>query len=119
MLTAAIDKNLPAAVVREALSLCEAADATRADLLARVEYARTALTPLGAEGHGSPILPLVLGGDVRAMAVATALQQRGFDVRGIRPPTVPEGTARLRIVITGHVRQQDIADLATALAEVL
>ncbi len=110
---------LMAAVVREALSLCEAADATRADLLARVEYARTALTPLGAEGHGSPILPLVLGGDVRAMAVATALQQRGFDVRGIRPPTVPEGTARLRIVITGHVRQQDIADLATALAEVL
>jgi 8-amino-7-oxononanoate synthase len=34
------------------------------------------------------------------MAVAAALQTRGFDVRGIRPPTVPEGTARLRIVIT-------------------
>ncbi len=110
---------LMAAVVREALRLCEGADATRADLLARVDYARAALSPFGAECHGSPILPLVLGGDVRTMAVATALQQRGFDVRGIRPPTVPEGTSRLRIVITGHVGTGDISALATALAEVL
>ena len=110
---------LVAAVVREALRLCEGADAARADLLARVEFARTALSPFGAECHGSPILPLVLGGDVRAMAVAKALQQRGFDVRGIRPPTVPEGTARLRIVITGHVGTADITALASALAEVL
>ena len=110
---------LVAAVVREALRLCEGADATRADLLARVEFARAALSPFGTECHGSPILPLVLGGDVRTMAVATALQQRGFDVRGIRPPTVPEGTARLRIVITGHVGTADITTLATALAEVL
>ena len=110
---------LMAAVVREALRLCEGADTTRADLLARVDHARAALSPFGAEWHGSPILPLVLGGDVRTMAVAGALQQRGFDVRGIRPPTVPEGTSRLRIVITGHVGTGDIAALATALAEVL
>ena len=110
---------LMAAVVREALALCEGADAIRADLLARVEVARAALAPFGAECHGSPILPLVLGGDVRTMAVAKALQQRGLDVRGIRPPTVPEGTSRLRIVITGHVGTDDIAALAEALGEVL
>ena len=110
---------LMATVVRAALRLCEGADAIRADCLARVELARSALSPFGAECHGSPILPLVLGGDVRTMAVASALQQRGLDVRGIRPPTVPEGTSRLRIVITGHVGAGDIADLAGALAEVL
>ena len=110
---------LMAAVVRAALQLCQNADAIRADLLARVELARTALSPFGAECHGSPILPLVLGGDVRTMAVASALQQRGLDVRGIRPPTVPEGTSRLRIVITGQVGTGDIAALAGALAEVL
>ena len=110
---------LMAAVVRAALRLCEGADETRADLLARVDHARAALAPFGAQCHGSPILPLVLGGDVRTMAVASALQNRGLDVRGIRPPTVPEGTARLRIVITGHVGKPDITALATALGEVL
>ena len=110
---------LIAAVVREALRLCEGADTARAALLARVEAARQALAPLGAECHGSPILPLVLGEDARAMAIAGALQARGFDVRGIRPPTVPEGTARLRIVVTGHAGTDAIAALASALREVL
>ena len=63
--------------------------------------------------------PLVLGEDARAMAVASALQARGFDIRGIRPPTVPEGTARLRIVVTGHVGAAEIAALADALRAVL
>jgi 8-amino-7-oxononanoate synthase len=110
---------LIAAVVRASLRLCEGADATRAALLANIEIARATLAPLGAECHGSPILPLVLGTDARAMAVATALQARGFDVRGIRPPTVPEGTARLRIVVTGHVGEAEITALAEALGEVL
>ena len=110
---------LIAAVVRAALRLCEAADDTRAGLLTRVEAAREALAPLGASCHGSPILPLVLGEDGRTMAVAEALQARGFDIRGIRPPTVPEGTARLRIVVTGHVGAAEIAALADSLRAVL
>ena len=110
---------LIATVVRASLRLCEEADATRAALMAHVAAAREKLAPLGAECHGSPILPLVLGTDARAMAVAGALQARGFDVRGIRPPTVPEGTARLRIVITQNVGNGEILELAEALSEVL
>ena len=74
---------------------------------------------LGAACHGSPIVPLVLGADGRAMAVAGALQEAGFDVRGIRPPTVPEGSARLRIVITLNVEAEDVLALGEVLGKVL
>ena len=47
----------------------------------------------------SPIVPVILGENRRAAAVAAALQQAGFDVRAIRPPTVPQGSARLRISV--------------------
>jgi len=45
----------------------------------------------------SPIISIVLGEDARAVNAAQKLQQNGYDIRAIRPPTVPEGTARLRI----------------------
>jgi len=47
--------------------------------------------------------------------VAARLQAAGFDVRGIRPPTVPEGSSRLRIVITRNAGLDDISALAEAL----
>lgn len=64
---------------------------------------------------GSQIMPFIVGDDRRTLALATALQARGFDVRAIRPPTVPEGTARLRIAITLNVNEQDIVGLYNAL----
>ena len=53
------------------------------------------------------------------MAAAGALREAGFDVRGIRPPTVPDGTSRLRISLTLNVAQPDVDALADRLAEVL
>ena len=64
-------------------------------------------------------MPVVIGDDTRTMRIATAVQAAGFDVRGIRPPTVPPGTARLRIALTLHVGEAEIAALATVLREVL
>lgn len=110
---------LNAAIGRASLKLCEQAEKLRADLHTRIAQAETLLAPLGAQTHGTPIMPLILGTDKRAMAVATHLQEAGFDVRGIRPPTVPEGTARLRIVITRNAAPGQIAALAAALKEAL
>ena len=110
---------LTAAVVRGALEIVCAGDDLRSALQARIALAGQLFTPLGAESHGSPVLPLVLGEDKRTMAVAAKLQAAGYDVRGIRPPTVPEGTARLRIVITLNAGMDDIERLARTLAGAL
>ncbi|MBB4267034.1 8-amino-7-oxononanoate synthase [Roseospira visakhapatnamensis] len=64
----------------------------------------------------SQIIPVFLGDDARTMTWAADLQAKGFDVRGIRPPTVPRDTSRLRISITGNVGEADITALFRALA---
>ncbi|MBU0670147.1 MAG: 8-amino-7-oxononanoate synthase, partial [Alphaproteobacteria bacterium] len=83
-----------------------------------IAEAERLLAPFGARKTASPILPLVLGDPARTMALAGALQAAGFDVRGIRPPTVAEGTSRLRISITLNIDAQQIAALAQALSEI-
>jgi 8-amino-7-oxononanoate synthase len=49
-----------------------------------------------------------MGENDRAVAVAAALQQAGFDVRAIRPPTVPQGTARLRVSVNVNLSEETI-----------
>lgn len=74
---------------------------------------------LGVPATGSQIVPVILGEDARAMTVAAALQAQGFDVRGIRPPTVPVGTARLRISLTLNVGLAEVEALVAALEPLL
>jgi 8-amino-7-oxononanoate synthase len=108
---------LMAAVVRAALDIVRTRPELRDALWARVGQAEALLAPLGAAIAGSQIIPLIVGPDHRTMALADALQAAGYDVRGIRPPTVPNGTARLRISITLNASPADIDGLAAALAE--
>lgn len=68
-----------------------------------------------AESQGSQLFPVILGEDRVAVSVAALLQSKGFDVRAIRPPTVPAGSARLRISLTLNVTRGDITALADAL----
>jgi 8-amino-7-oxononanoate synthase len=106
---------LMAAAVRGSLKLLDQEPERIARLDALVIHAHDRLVPLGANASGSSIMPLILGDDARAMAIAARLQAQGFDVRGIRPPTVPIGTARLRLSITLNIDAATIDALAEAL----
>ena len=106
---------LMAAAVRAALGVLRAEPARRTLLWERVRLAETAL----GVATGSQILPIVIGDDARTMAIAVALQAQGYDVRGIRPPTVPQGTSRLRIAITLNASEASIAGLGQALTRAM
>jgi 8-amino-7-oxononanoate synthase len=110
---------LVASAVRESVRILTDEPERRLRLMALVAFAERALAPCGVVATGSQILPLLIGDDVATMRLAKALQEAGFDVRGIRPPTVPVGTARLRISLTLNVTEADIAALATTLANLV
>jgi 8-amino-7-oxononanoate synthase len=61
----------------------------------------------------------MLGSNARALAAAAGLQERGFDIRAIRYPTVPEGTARLRIALNATHDEATIDRLIAALRELI
>ena len=108
---------LMAAVTRAVLRILREMPQLRDELWARVRLAGEVLGPLGANIAGSQIMPLIIGDDAPAMGLAAQLQAQGLDVRGIRPPTVPEGTSRLRISITRNASEEDIIRLGGALAD--
>ena len=106
---------LVAAVTRAALALCAAGDARRERLQQLVRQASRALQRYGWAASDSHIVPILIGEDAAAAALATRLQEQGFDVRAIRPPTVPRGTARLRIALTLNVDAAAVDALFQAL----
>ncbi|GMU66224.1 MAG: 8-amino-7-oxononanoate synthase [Acidobacteriota bacterium] len=67
--------------------------------------------------QGSPIVPVLIGDNARSVEIAQRLARRGFDVRAVRPPTVPEGTARLRLSVHADHAGGDLDALAAAVAE--
>jgi len=67
----------------------------------------------------SPIQPLVLGTAQAAISAASQLEQYGFLVTAIRPPTVPDGSARLRITLSAAHEEEDVDRLLEALAKVI
>lgn len=108
-----------ASAVSCALDLVESEPWRRAKLAELIAFASRELKNVAGvrmQGRASQIIPVILGEDSEAVRVATRLQTAGFDVRAIRPPTVPEGRARLRISLNTGISENDIAALAQALA---
>jgi len=71
-----------------------------------------------AEGAGSsPIFPILVGEEGRAMECSAALLERGIYAQGIRPPTVPRGTSRLRVTLMATHTPDDIHRLLDGLAD--
>ncbi|TZG29199.1 8-amino-7-oxononanoate synthase [Sphingomonas montanisoli] len=103
---------LMAAATRASLHLLVAEPERRAQLHDLIAHAATVLP-----ATGSQIVPVIIGDDARTMAIAAELQANGFDVRGIRPPTVPPGTSRLRISLTNNVTRDQVSGLAARIEE--
>lgn len=80
---------------------------------------RLGVAGVSTPGGDTPIIPVVIGDNHRAVEVARALQADGFDVWAVRPPTVPSGTARLRISVHVDIAEVDLDRFANRLATVL
>ena len=111
---------LNAALVRTALNTLQQAPSPSAALAQHLAHAtREAVETCGLPRPQSQIIPVIIGEDKLTMAIATRLQQCGFDIRGIRPPTVPRKTARLRISITLNTSPEQVSQMFSALSEEL
>ena len=99
-----------AAHVGEALKLAGQADAGRLHLQRLSRHLRGQMRAAGCDigSSDSHILPLILGENDTALRFANSLASSGFAVRAIRPPTVPDGTARLRVSLNATLSIADI-----------
>ncbi|HAL1800249.1 TPA: aminotransferase class I/II-fold pyridoxal phosphate-dependent enzyme, partial [Escherichia coli] len=92
-------------------------DARREKLAALITRFRAGVQdlPFTLAGSCSAIQPLIVGDNSRALQLAEKLRQQGCWVTAIRPPTVPAGTARLRLTLTAAHEMQDIDRLLEVL----
>lgn len=112
-----------ARALQTSVQLIEQQSALRLQLQARIAQLRAGLQPL-LEGKGWRLLPsdtavqaLVVGGNDAALGLMEGLRRRGLWVPAIRPPTVPVGTARLRIALSALHTEADVSQLLAALQE--
>jgi 8-amino-7-oxononanoate synthase len=109
-----------AAQIRAVLKLARAADAERVRLARNAEQLRAALRTSGWDTgtSTSQIVPVLLRENEIATRVAAELSQSGFAVRAIRSPTVPKGSARLRLSLTCPISDDQLARLAQAMERI-
>jgi 8-amino-7-oxononanoate synthase len=72
-----------------------------------------------APGHPSPIISVHVGDEAEALQAAKSLLDLGFLVPAIRPPTVPPGTARLRVTVSAAHEESQVDELALALEKIV
>lgn len=109
-----------AAGLRRAIQIAMGEEERKFRVLQRAELLRELLAAGGVEAKGdSPIVPVIVGSAARTMLVAAKVRAAGFDVRGVRPPTVPEGTSRLRIVCHANHTVEQIEQLAAAVVSAM
>ena len=80
-----------------------------------IENARTFAAHLNLPAPQSPIVPIIIGDSAKTMRYAKALEEGGFLITGIRPPTVAEGTARLRFTFSADHSKDDISALVASI----
>ena len=108
-----------ASAVLESLELIGQGDALREHLRKLIAQLRNGLAglPWKLMPSDTAIQPLLIGDNQAALALSEGLRERGIWVAAIRPPTVPQGTARLRITLSAAHSESDVAQLIGALHE--
>jgi len=107
-----------AVAISTAIDISIREDWRRPHVLGLAEHLRTRLQSIGFDtlGSQSPIVPVILGSNERALAASQHLAIHGLRVAAIRPPTVPKGSARLRINLTAAHTREQVDQLIEALA---
>jgi 8-amino-7-oxononanoate synthase len=104
--------GLPPAIVAAASAALDLIEREPSYAALPLEKARAFARAAGLPMPASPIVPVVLGPPTDALAASRLLEEHGFLVAAIRPPTVPAGTARLRLTFTAQHPDDEIERLA-------
>lgn len=102
------------AALARAIELVIADPAPRAHVRALAERLAAALD---LDVPAAAVVPVVIGDDGAALAAAERCREAGFEVRAVRPPTVPSGTARLRLVVRASHTEDDVDRLACVIRD--
>jgi 8-amino-7-oxononanoate synthase len=109
-----------AAATRAALVVSQRESWRREKVLALADRFRKGIDSGPTDsGPGTTIVPVILGEASRAIAVSKTLEEKGFLVTAIRPPTVPAGTARLRVTLSAAHEEHQVDALIAAIGETL
>jgi 8-amino-7-oxononanoate synthase len=111
--------GLPPPVVAASIAALDLIEREPAYCACPLAKARAFTRMLGLPEAQSPIVPIVIGAEEKALAASSLLAEHGFFVSAVRPPTVPPGTARLRLTFTAQHPDEEIARLANVLRETL
>ncbi len=114
---------LPAvsSALQTAICIVQKEKERRENLLNLSEFFRGLLheNRIKVSGETSQIVPVIIGESERAVKVAESLQRLGFDVRAIRPPTVPENTSRLRVSLNVNLTKEILNEFVSHLIRVM
>lgn len=103
--------GLPPAAVGAAIKSLEIIQNNMALVARPVKLARLFAEALDLPKPDTPIVPLVIGQEDEALRASSMLADEGFKVTAFRPPTVPDGTSRLRFTFSASHRDEDVARL--------
>ena len=110
-----------AAATRVSLRLLQNDDWRRAHLHMLIKYFRAGAENIGLQlmNSFSPIQPIIIGDEFKALEIAKQLEARGILIVAIRPPTVPSGTSRLRITFSAEHSIEQVDQLLNALSDIM
>ncbi|MFY9686271.1 MAG: aminotransferase class I/II-fold pyridoxal phosphate-dependent enzyme, partial [Pseudolabrys sp.] len=109
--------GLPPVSVAAAIAALDLIEREPAYAALPVAKAKVFTRRAGLPDAQSPIVPILIGDEEAALSASATLEEQGFLVVAIRPPTVPAGTARLRLTFTAQHPDDEIARLADVVRE--